>query len=300
MNETLSSSSVSGQPPPPGPIWLRLLARVPLPLWRAAGVLLGVALYVGARQRRAIVQRNLALCFPHATVAERRRWARQTFFTFAQALLDRIWLWHAPAAVVAQRVRLEGAWAALAEPGPKVLFVPHFAGLDAAWTRLTQAIDRPWAGLYAPQRKPGVDAWVRRGRQRFGTPQVISRRAGIRALARALRAGNAVYLLPDMDLGARESVFVPFFGVPAATVTSMARLARLAGAPVLPVVAHLDARGYRVWVGHAWQDYPSGDATADARRMNAELEVWIAQTPGQYHWLHRRFKTRPPGAQPVY
>lgn len=287
-------------PMPPGPAALRLAARLPLPLLRAVGALLGAALFALARRRRAVVRRNLALCFPQASARQRRRWAWQTFRLFGQAFVDRVWLWHAPAHVVAARVRLEGDWQALAAPGPRLLFVPHFVGLDAAWTRLTQAIDRPWAGLYASQAYPWLDRWVRHGRARFGAPQVISRRDGVRGLVRALRAGAAGYLLPDMDLGPRQSVFVPFFGIPAATVTSLPRLAAAAQAPVVPVIARLDRHGYRVQVLPAWGGYPSGDDVADARRMNAALERWIAEDPGQYHWLHRRFKTRPPGAQRLY
>ncbi|TSE34309.1 LpxL/LpxP family acyltransferase [Tepidimonas charontis] len=284
----------------PGPAWLRALARLPLPWLRAAGTALGAVLYVVAARRRAVVRRNLALCFADATPAQRRRWAWETFRHFGQAFVDRIWLWHGSAAQVAQRVRLEGDWPALAQSGPQLLFVPHFVGLDAAWTRLTQAIVRPWAGMYAPQNSPLLDAWVRAGRARFGAPQLVSRREGVRGLARALRAGAAVYLLPDMDLGAAPSVFVPFFGIPAATVTALPRLAALGPAPVRPVVARLDRHGYRVWVGPVWPDYPSGDDVADAQRMNAELQRWIAETPGQYHWLHRRFKTRPPGHAGLY
>lgn len=287
-------------PPAPGPGWLRLAARLPLPWLRAAGTVLGAVLYVGAGRRRAVVRRNLALCFPDAAAAQRRRWEWETFRHFGQAFVDRVWLWHGPPAVVARRVRLEGAWPALAEPGPKLLFMPHFVGLDAAWTRLTQTLDRPWATLYAPQVNPTLDAWVRQGRGRFGAPQIVSRREGVRGLVRALRAGGAVCLLPDMDLGAAQSIFVPFFGVPAATVTSLPRLAAVAQAPVVPVIARLERQGYRVWVGPAWTGYPSGDDEADARRMNAELERWIGETPGQYHWLHRRFKTRPPGAAGLY
>lgn len=284
----------------PGPLWLRALARLPLPALRAAGWLLGAALYALAPKRRAVAARNLALCFPDAGVAQRRAWLWQTFRHFGQAFVDRVWLWHAPPDVVARRVRLEGAWEALAATGPVVVFAPHFVGLDAAWTRLTQALPRPWATLYAPQALRRLDAWVRQGRQRFGQPQILSRREGVRGLARALRAGAAAYLLPDMDLGPAQSVFVPLFGVPAATVTSLPRLAALAGAPVVPVVARLDRCGYRVWVGTPWAGYPGGDDVADARRMNAALEAWIAEAPGQYHWLHRRFKTRPPGSPPVY
>ncbi|MCX7742897.1 MAG: lipid A biosynthesis acyltransferase, partial [Tepidimonas sp.] len=243
----------------PGPRWLRLLARLPLPLLRAAGAVLGAGLFVAARARRRVVLRNLALCFAGVPAWRRWGWAWRTFVHVGQALVDRIWLWHAPATVVAQRVRLQGDLAALQQPGPVLVFAPHFMGLDAAWTRLTQALDRPWAGMYAAQTRPWLDAWVRRGRQRFGQPLTVARREGLRGLVRALREGRAVYLLPDMDLGAQGAVFVPFFGVPAATVTSLARLAALGGAPVVPVLGRLDARGYTVQVLPAWSGYPSGD-----------------------------------------
>lgn len=284
----------------PGPRWLRLLARLPLPLLRALGAVLGAALFVAARARRRVVLRNLALCFAGVPAWRRWGWAWQTFVHVGQALVDRVWLWHAPAAVVARRVRLQGDLTVLQQPGPVLVFAPHFMGLDAAWTRLTQALARPWAGMYAAQTRPWLDAWVRRGRQRFGQPLTVARREGLRGLVRALREGRAVYLLPDMDLGAQAAVFVPFFGVPAATVTSLARLAALGGAPVVPVLGRLDARGYTVQVLPPWSGYPSGDERADAARMNAELQRWIEPDPSQYHWLHRRFKTRPPGQTSVY
>lgn len=287
-------------PPNPGPWWLRALARLPLPLLRGAGALLGAALYLGAPKRRAVVRRNLALCFATASAAQRRRWTWRVFVHFGQAFVDRVWLWHAPAALVARRVRLQGDLDALQRPGPVLVFAPHFVGLDAAWTRLTQALARPWAGMYAAQTNPGLDAWVRAGRNRFGNPTTIARREGLRGLVRALRGGAAVYLLPDMDLGREAAVFVPFFGVPAATVTSLPRLAVLGGAPVVPVLGRLDAHGYTVQVLPPLANYPSGDDVADAARMNVELQRWIEEDPTQYHWLHRRFKTRPPGGAPVY
>lgn len=283
-----------------GPAWLRALARLPLPLLRTAGWLLGAALFVGGTARRRVVARNLALCFPHAGRWQRARWAWCTFIRFGQAFVDRVWLWHGPAALVARRVRLQGELELLRQPGPVLVFAPHFMGLDAAWSRLTQAIERPWAGMYAPQPGARLDAWVSRGRQRFGRPLTISRRQGLRALVRALREGYAVYLLPDMDLGAEAAVFVPFFGVPAATVTSLSRLAALGQAPVVPVIAHLHRHGYTVRVLPPLAGFPSGDDVADAARMNAELQRWIEPDPAQYHWLHRRFKTRPPGAPPLY
>ncbi|MFD2379397.1 hypothetical protein ACFSTJ_20645 [Ottowia pentelensis] len=114
---------------------------------------------------------------------------------------------------------------------------------------------------------------------------------------RALREGQMLYLLPDMDLGPQESIFVPFFGIPTATVPSLPRFAKLGGARVVPVVTRLTPDGYEVRVHPAWQDYPGNDVAADTARMNAELQAWIDTMPEQYYWVHKRFKTRPEGSR---
>lgn len=280
--------------------WLRLLARLPLPLLRLAGSAFGLLLWLFARRRRRIVARNLELCFADRPLAERRRLCRRTFICFGQSFVDRVWLWHGAPATVARRLRLHGADQLGAGGAPVLAFGPHFMGLDAAWTALTQATALRWNTVYAPQAMRRLDRWVREGRQRFHAPQLLRRAAGLRAIVKALKAGEAVYLLPDMDLGAAQSVFAPFFGVPAATVTSLARIAQMTGAQVRPVVARLVPGGYDIRVLPAWPDYPSGDDGDDARHMNAQLEHWVRAMPDQYHWLHRRFKTRPPGEPSLY
>ena len=279
---------------------LRLLSRLPLPLFRATGAAFGLSLWAFARRRRHIVERNLERCFPEAGAVQRARWTRETFVSFGQTFVDRVWLWHGDPKLVEQRVALTGR-VDLLEKGEAVLcFVPHFYGMDAGWTRLTQAIERRWWTFYAPQSGPAIDRWVREGRQRFAAPRLVSRQEGVRPLLKGLRDGAAICLLPDMDLGRRDSVFVKFFGQDAATVTSLPRLAKAAGVPVLPWVCRIVPGGYRVEVMEVWEGYPSGDDLADARFMNEQLESYIRTMPGQYHWLHRRFKTRPEGQDPFY
>jgi Kdo2-lipid IVA lauroyltransferase/acyltransferase len=279
--------------------WLRWLAHLPLWVFRGAGAVIGLALLLFGRRRRRIVTRNLALCFPEASVWQRARWTWQTFKHFGQSFVDRVWLWHGDPERVQRRVRLMGT-AHLPEDGPVLLFAPHFVGLDAAWTRLTQAVGRQWWTMYSRQRNPWMNLWVRSGRRRFGAPKLLSRGDAMRGLLKGLRGGDALYLLPDLDLGAHESVFVPFFGHDTATVTSLSRLARLSGAPVLPCVSRLVASGYEVELLPAWPGYPGDDDTEATARMNRELERYVRTMPGQYHWLHRRFKTRPPGQPSLY
>lgn len=287
-----------------GIAFMRALAHLPLPAVRGFGAVLGRVLYVVARPRRRVVDINLALCFPEKSDAERRRIARETFVFVAQSWLDRSWLWHAPERVVAKRLRVVGAAAEIEEiahgSAPMILFAPHFYGLDAAATALTMHTARPSTTIYTTQRDPQVDAWIREGRQRFGNVETLNRVDGIKPILSGLRKGGLLYLLPDMDFGRDQTVFVPFYGVQASTVPSLSRFARLGRAKVVPVVARLVADGYEIEVMPAWRDFPSDDVMADTALMNTRLQGYIDAMPSQYYWVHRRFKTRPEGEPPVY
>lgn len=283
-----------------GLLFMRTLAWLPLPVVRALGWLLGLGLHTVAPRRRRIACINWSLCFPSASERETRRAVRRHFVLFAQAWLDRSWLWEGRPEVVARRLTLSGDLQALAGTRPTVLFAPHFVGMDAGWTALTLHLPRRCCGLYAAQRNPDVDRWMAQGRQRFGDPHVVAKHGGLKPLVGALRSGEPLYLLPDMDHGARDSVFVPFFGVQAATIASLSRLARLADAQVVPVVSRLTPQGYEVAVMPVWADFPTRDALADTALMNRRLEAFIAAMPEQYYWVHKRFKTRPPGEPGFY
>ncbi|MBT0569464.1 lipid A biosynthesis acyltransferase [Curvibacter sp. CHRR-16] len=278
-------------------LWvLRALGYLPLPLLRALGWCLGWLLYGVIVSRRHVVMTNLRWCFPDWTQAQHRRIAQQCFVYFAQAWLDRGWLWHASPARIARRVQLTGALDALQGEQPTVLFAPHFMGLDVGWTALTQGVSRQFCTIYTDQANKVMDEWILQGRQRFGTPRLFGRIDGVKDIIASLRSGGVLYLLPDMNFGPHESLFVPFYGVPAATVPSLPRFARLGKAQVVPVVTRLTSAGYTVEVLPAWKDYPTGDLEADTCAMNQRLEQWINAMPAQYYWVHKRFKDRPPGA----
>jgi len=283
-----------------GIVFMRLLAHLPLQWVRAMGVVLGLLLYQVARSRRRVVHTNLALCFPQQPPAWRARVARQTFVYFAQAWLDRGWLWHAPPAVLRRRLHVGGALDALQGERPTVLFAPHFMGLDAGWTALTLALPRRFTTIYTDQANKNIDAWIRAGRARFGAPLLFGRADGVRPVLKALREGLPLYLLPDMNFGPEESVFVPFYGVAAATVPSLSRFARLAKAQVVPVLTRLTPQGYAVQVLPAWADVPGESLLADTALMNQRLQGYIDAMPAQYYWVHRRFKDRPAGQPAVY
>ena len=280
-----------------------LLHWLPFPLLGAVGRLFGLLLWGANRERRHCTLTNLGLCFPALTEAERRALAREHFVLFAQTALERNLLWWATPDRLKKLIRLEGLEHLRALKGqPVILLAPHFVGLDMGWTRL--CLEQDMVTMYAKVKSPAFDVAVHGGRIRFGRQKLLSRQDGLRPTIAAIRSGLPFYYLPDLDYGPRDAVFVPFFGVPAATLTAVSRLAKLTGAKVLPVITRRHEQGYVTTVGTAWEDFPSEDAEADARRMNGEIESAIEANGGkdraQYLWSHKRFKTRPAGEKGVY
>lgn len=282
------------------PALMRFLAPWPLPLLRALGWLLGHALFVLARSRRHIVWVNLRVCFPQQTGLQRWQMARRHFVGVMQSMLDRSWLWHGSPALLRRRLSVRGDLIPLKGDAPVVMLAPHFVGLDAGGTVLTMLEGVAIASIYTRQRHPVLDEWVRQGRNRSGSAKLYFRQQGVRQIVSGLREGDKLYLLPDMDFGREESVFVPFYGVRAATVPSLSRFARLGRAQVLTAATRMTRDGYCLEVGPVWWDFPSDDALADTARMNRELQALIDTMPEQYYWVHKRFKTRPEGEPGFY
>jgi KDO2-lipid IV(A) lauroyltransferase len=271
----------------------------------AIGSATGALLYWLVPERRHVTRVNLAKCFPALPPAERERLARRHFRAFCRGAVDHALLWWAPRARIERLVRVEGLEhlrAAMAQPGgaPVILFVPHFVGLDAGATRLACEVD--CTAMYARQKDALVDELLQRGRTRFGSQRTYSRQDGIRPVLARMREGRPLYYLPDQDYGPRDAIFVPFFGVPAATIPGLSRIARVAGAKVLPCVTRMlpHGAGYVLRIEPAWDNFPTDDLAADTRRMNGHIERCIADMPEQYNWMHRRFKTRPAGEAPFY
>jgi KDO2-lipid IV(A) lauroyltransferase len=273
---------------------------LPLPLLARLGRGLGAVLYRAGRSRRAVARTNLRLCFPAVEDATRERWLREHFALFGRSFLERALTWWSSPARLKKLIHLQGREHLEALAGqPVVLMAPHFVGLDMAWARLT--LEQPMAGMYANQKNPVFNRQLLAGRKRFGS-LAISRQEGVLRAVRAIREGRPFYYLPDMDYGPRDAVFVPFFGVPCATITALSRLARLGRAQVLPVITEMlpGGQGYRVTIGAPWADFPSEDVSADTARMNAFIEQQVLRMPAQYYWLHKRFKTRPAGDAGFY
>lgn len=280
-----------------GLLWC--LHWLPLPALRALGWALGRLLHIFGRERRRVAMTNLRLCFPEFSESEREDLARRHFIAFARAFLDRSLGWWASPRRLKRLFRLSGGEHLQDPEGrPIIILAPHFVGLDAGGTLMTLAT--PLVSVYSNQKNPVFNRVLLNGRLRFNQPLLLSRQDGMRKVVRALKDGYPFYYLPDMDFGRKESIFVPFFGVPAATITGVSRLARLTGARVVPCITEQVEDGYEVKLLPAWENYPGESVEADTERMNRFIESQVLRMPEQYFWLHKRFKTRPPGEQRYY
>jgi KDO2-lipid IV(A) lauroyltransferase len=288
-----------------GLMWL--LHWLPLPALAALGQGLGALLYRLARSRRRIALRNLALCFPHIPQAEREAVAREHFGWLTRSLLERSVLWYASPARIKRLIHVEGDVGLAerifqAEGRPTMWLCPHFVGLDVAGAAVLLFQPRPAASIYQTQSNPVIDAAMRHGRLRLGDGVIFPRSDSVKPLFRAVKQGRGFFNLPDMDFGARDAAFVPFFGVPAATLLAPSRLAQMLNMVVQPVIAEMLPRGqgYKVHFLPPLSDFPTDNAEDDTRRLNAFIESEILHRLPQYLWVHKRFKTRPPGEAGLY
>jgi len=255
------------------------------------------------RSRRRVALRNLELCFPELSEKARERLAREHFRWLGRSLLERGLLWYASAERMRRLIHVEGD-VHLAERSerPVMWLAPHFMALDVAGASVLLFQKRKGISIYQRQSNAVLDRALRHGRLRFGNAEIFERDDAGRALVRAIRRGDAFFNLPDMDFGTRDAAFVPFFGVEATTLLAPSRMARALDMVVQPVVAEIlpGGAGYRVRYEAPWTDFPTEDAVADAARMNRWIESEIRRNPAQYLWVHRRFKTRPPGEPSLY
>ncbi len=280
----------------------RLLAFSPRAVRVMASRTLGALAYRASRRRREIAMTNLRLCFPGASEERRAQIVRAHFDCYARAFIERFRVWFGTERDLRDLVRLEGLEHLHATAGrPVIVLAPHFLGLDAAGLRFQ--LETRFVSMYANQSNPVLNQWTLKGRSRFNDPVILARQQGIISLVKWMRRGLPAYFLPDMDFGPRDAIFVPFFGVPAATVTSVVRLSRSLGAVVLPLVSTMTHDGYVARFYPGWQHAADDSAETLAQgveRMNRFIEERVREAPEQYLWTHRRFKTRPPGLPSVY
>jgi Kdo2-lipid IVA lauroyltransferase/acyltransferase len=286
---------------------LRLLSCLPYPIAARLGEMLGALLFIFPSRRKHIVFANLRACFPSWAEEKHRATARRVFRYVARSFVERGMLWCGSAKRLRKWVSVEGTENLAQLQGvPHIFLTMHMVGIEAGALRLAcHHADLGWklgAMPYVPARNPYFDAFIKKARERFcGSIRPRDGQAGY--LARCIRRGGGPPILsPDMDFGLKNSEFIDFFGIPACTLTSLPRLARLTGAKIVPTSTEVlpGYLGYRLRIHPSWEDYAGVDLHQATRRMNAFFEDCIAVDPAQYYWVHRRFKTRPAGHSKMY
>jgi KDO2-lipid IV(A) lauroyltransferase len=280
---------------------LWLIHFLPFRVIVAIGNGLGVLLYIFAADRRRIGSINLKLCFPEMGEAERKQLLLAHFKMFTRALVERCILWWASAARINSLIRVEGVehFEAIKNK-PAILLTPHFVGMDAGGQWVTQHTNT--VCMYSNQKSMYLTKLMLEKRARFGEQHLYSRQQGLRAILKGMRNNMPFVYPPDQDQGVKDGAFIPFFGVPAATMTSVPRIAQMTGAKVVPSITRVlpGGEGYVLTFYPAWENFPSGDNIIDTRRVNAFIEDRAREMPEQYFWLHKRFKTRPAGEAKFY
>jgi KDO2-lipid IV(A) lauroyltransferase len=288
------------------PCWMllglaRMLCLLPLPWLRALGSVLGRLFGHLVKSRRHIVDTNLRLCFPQLGAAARAQRVSAHFEALGMGLFETLYAWLAPDARIAPCLELLGREhleAATAGGRGALLLTGHFTTLEIGARAL--CLGRiPFHAMYRPLNSRFFDAWMRRWRETRSQRPALPK-DDLRALVRSLRQGGAIWYGPDQTLEAPNARFVPFFGVPALTLTATARLAQMGRARVVPFFPERIGGRYRVTIQPALDNFPSGDERADAARINRLLEQAILRCPEQYFWIHRKFKYRPPGEPDLY
>ncbi|CAN7642746.1 lipid A biosynthesis lauroyl acyltransferase [Aquipseudomonas alcaligenes] len=290
------------------PLWLGLavlwlITLLPYPVLLRLGRALGWLMLRVAGSRRHIVRRNLELCFPALSVAERKRLLRENFASTGIAFFEMAMSWWWPASRLRKLAHIEGLEhlrQAQADGQGVILMALHFTTLEIGAALLGQmhTID----GMYREHKNPLFDFVQRQGRERHNLDATAIEREDVRAMLKVLRAGRAIWYAPDQDYGRKQSLFVPLFGVTAATVTATTKFARLGRARVLPFTQErlADGSGYRLVIHPPLADFPGESEEADCLRINQWIEQAVSRLPEQYLWAHRRFKTRPEGEPKLY
>ncbi len=288
------------------PLWLGmgllwLVVQLPYRWLLALGRGLGGLMYHLAGSRRRIAARNLELCFPELSVGERQRLLRENFASTGMTFFEMAISWWWPVERLKRLGTVEGLEhlrQAEADGQGVILMALHFTTLEMGGALLCMQQDM--YGMYRAHKNPLFDFIQRHGREQRLLGAI--ERDDVRGMLKVLRAGGVVWYAPDQDYGAQRSLFVPLFGVQAATVTATSKFARLGRARVVPFTQTrlADGTGYKVTVHPALADFPGDSEEADCLRINQWIEQAIRQQPEQYLWAHRRFKTRPAGEAKLY
>jgi len=282
------------------PSWLglglmRLSIYLPVRMQLWSGHLIGKLITPLTKARRRVAKRNLELCFPELTLEQREDLLDANMRTMGMLLIETALSWWASGPSLAKRVRYEGLEhleGGLAAGKGVILLTGHFTSMELGGRLMM--LKQPCYVMFRPLKNPLFNAAMVKARTYHSEGIVLQ--DDPRAMVRALRKNKVVWYAPDQDYGRKLSIFAKFFGLTAATVPATARMVKMSGAKVIPFVPRREADGtYTLTLSPALEGFPTGDDVADAQSINDLIEKEIRQTPEQYYWVHRRFKTQPEG-----
>lgn len=279
---------------------IRLIGLLPYPFLFAISAVLGELLFILVRSRARITLVNLRLCLPELSEQERRRIARRHFRLLLCSGLTIGTMWWASKARLSRLVRIEGIEHldnAQQQNQGIILLAPHFVALDSSGLALSK--DRAVTSMYQIHKNPVFEYVSLKQRTRFGA-ELFDRKAPLTRLIRNIRTGQPFYYLPDQNAGAKNGIFVPFFGIQASTYSTLGKITQAGRAVVIPYANRMTWHGIITTLSAPLSDFPTGDARADTTRMNLEVEKMVRRTKADYLWSHKRFKRRPEGEPDVY
>jgi len=283
---------------------LRVFAFLPYAFTIRVGYSLGWLAAHIPNERAKVVKTNLRLCFPDLSEEQMNALTLEHWKLFGRSVIERSRIWLGSGRQITDIVTINSA-ITLGDRKPRLLINPHFVGLEGGFMALSVlASQHDWprgAGLYQNMKNPFFNQKMIQWRNRFGGKS-IERQSRLRDLIREIQTGNFIFIAPDIDLGLRDSVFVPFFGIQTNTITSVSRLARLSGAEVclMTTTLNLDRMGYTCNISAPLPNFPTDHVEADTARLNKYIEELVRARPAEYYWVHKRFKHRPPGEPSLY
>jgi len=283
-----------------GVIWL--IAQLPYGALLWLGRRLGALVLLTPSARRHIAETNIELCFPELNVPARKALVDANLRDIGLMLVEFALGWmgsdRSMARIPTVIEGLEHLEAARAQGKGVLLVGGHFSHLELCARLVSQRIRI--SGMYRRMDSDVFEWAVLRARLHYAT--AMFDKDDIRGTVKHLRSGGTLWYAPDQDMRSKDSVFVPFFGVPAATISATHHLARMSGAAVIPFFHRRlpDSKGYALRLGAPLENFPSTDVLDDTARVNTCIEQMVREAPEQYLWVHKRFKSRPDGQPPVY
>jgi KDO2-lipid IV(A) lauroyltransferase len=284
--------------------FLYFLNTLPISMNHAIGDALGWIAYHLPIDRKKVVDINLKLCFPNLSEQELKKLALKHWQLFGRSITERGYLWLGSEAQIEKLVQVKSD-IDMTDGKSRLFFSMHLLGIEAGLIGISLYLNKRGLQspitLYIKMKNDFFDQKIKHWRERFGG-RMILRQQNAREMIRAIRSNQAVAISPDMDLGIQDSVFVPFFGVPTCTVTSISRMAKIVQTEVCPVITTLnpDGKSYTVHIGKPLENFPTDDEVADTLRLNQFFEAQIIPRPEEYYWVHKRFKNRPEGQARFY